>query len=164
MWTVENCLAPWLLHGFFGLPGFLGRFLGYFWSIKGSGYNVRENRFRAFQSFSYVYETVQWVSIFGPEKNYMALNQKWFTIVVTIVRDFRGLNSIREKYTIAKISMLIIFTILGPYSCILGVFRVFAVFCRNCFSPICEKYTLAKILVGHSRTIVAREIYPVYSN
>ena len=68
MWTVENCLAPWLLHGFFGLPGFLGWFLGYFWSIKGSGYNVRENRFRAFQSFSYVYETVQWVSIFGPEK------------------------------------------------------------------------------------------------
>ena len=83
---------------------------------------------------------------------------------MSIFRDFRDLNSIREKYMIAKISMLIIFTVLGPFSCILGVFRVFAVFCRHCFSPIREKYTLAKILVGHSRTIVAREIYPVYSN
>ena len=81
----------------------------------------------------------------------------------SIFRDFRDFNSIREKCTIAKISMFIIFTVLGPFSCILGVFRVFAVFCRHCFSPIREKYTLAKILVGHSRTIVAREIYPVYS-
>ena len=78
---------------------------------------------------------------------------------VSIFRDFRDLNSIREKYRIAKISMLIIFTVLGPFSCILGVFRVFAVFCRHCFSPIREKYTLAKILVGHSQTIDAREIY-----
>ena len=81
----------------------------------------------------------------------------------SIFRDFRDFNSIREKCTIAKISMLIIFTVLGPFSCILGVFRVFAVFCRHCFSPIREKYTLAKILVGHSRTIDAPEIYPFYS-
>ena len=46
-----------------------------------------------------------------------------------------------------------------PFSCILGVFRVFGVFCR--FSLIHEKYTLAKILVDHSRTIDAREIYSV---
>ena len=70
---------------------------------------------------------------------------------------------IREKYMIVKISMLIIFTVLGSFSCILGVFRVFAFFCRHCFSSIHEKYTLANILVGHSRTITAREIYPVYS-
>ena len=76
---------------------------------------------------------------------------------------FRDLNSIREKYPIAKISTLIILTVLGPFSCILGVFRVFAVFCRHCFSPIREKYTLAEMLVGHSRTIDAREINPFYS-
>ena len=85
------------------------------------------------------------------------------TCFFSILRDFRDFNSIREKCTIAKISMLIIFTVLGPFSCILGVFRVFAVFCRHCFSPIREKYTLAKILVGHSRTIDAPEIYPFYS-
>ena len=47
---------------------------------------------------------------------------------------------------------LITFTVLGPFSCILGVFRVLvlAVYCRHCFSPIREKYTLAKMLVGHS--------------
>ena len=73
---------------------------------------------------------------------------------------FRDLNSIHEKYMIAEISMLIIFTVLGPFSCILAVFRVFAIFCRHCFSPIREKYKLAKILVGHSRTIDACEIYP----
>ena len=70
---------------------------------------------------------------------------KPFFFRAPIFRDFRDLNSIREKYTIAKISMLIIFTVLGPYSCISGVFRVFAVFRRHCFSPIREKYTLAKI-------------------
>ena len=74
-------------------------------------------------------------------------------------RDFRDLNSIREKYRIAKISMLIIFTVLGPFSCILGVFRVFAVLCRHCFSPIRDKYMLAKIFVGHSRTIDARNVH-----
>ena len=86
-----------------------------------------------------------------------------FFPLASIFRDFRDFNSIREKCTIAKISMLIIFTVLGPFSCILGVFRVFAVFCRHCFSPIREKYTHAKMLVGHSRTIDAREIYPFYS-
>ena len=59
--------------------------------------------------------------------------------------------------------MLIILTVLGPFLCILGVFRVFAVFCRHCFSSVCGKYTLAKILVGHSQTIDVREIYPFYS-
>ena len=85
------------------------------------------------------------------------------TCFFSILRDFRDFNSIREKCTIAEISMLIVFTVLGPFSCILGVFRVFAVFCRHCFLPIREKYTLAKILVGHSRTIDAPEIYPFYS-
>ena len=42
-------------------------------------------------------------------------------------------------------------------------FWVFAVFCRHCFSPIREKYMLAKMLVAHSRTIDAREIYTFYS-
>ena len=59
---------------------------------------------------------------------------------------FRNLHSIREKYRIAKFSMFIIFTVLGPFSCILGVFRVFAVLCRHCFSPIREKYKRATSL------------------
>ena len=45
----------------------------------------------------------------------------------------------------------------------MGVFRIFAVFCRHCFSPIREKYMLTNILVGHSRTIDAREIHTFYS-
>ena len=36
-------------------------------------------------------------------------------------RDFRDLNSIREKYMIAKMSMFIIFTVLGPF-CVFWVF------------------------------------------
>ena len=48
---------------------------------------------------------------------------------------------------------LITFTVLGPFSCILDIFRIFAVFCRHCFSPF------AKIYVGH-----AREINTFYSN
>ena len=89
----------------------------------------------------------------------------WYTTFTGCLFEFRPKLDHFEiwKYTIAKISTFIIFTVLGPFSCILGVFRVFAVFCRHCFSPIREKYTLAKILVGHSRTIDAPEIYPFYS-
>ena len=60
MGTIENRLAPWFLPGFFG---FLWWILGSFWSKVGSLDIFRENGFRTFWSFSYVYETVQWVSI-----------------------------------------------------------------------------------------------------
>ena len=57
----------------------------------------------------------------------------------SIFRDFHDLNSIREKYTIVKISMLIILIILGPFWCFFGLFRVFAIFCRSLLFALSRK-------------------------
>ena len=76
----------------------------------------------------------------------------------SIFRDVRDLNSIREKRMIAKFPVLIFYSFMMPlFPSVLGVFSLFSVFCLHCFLPIREKYMLAKMLVGHSRTIDARE-------
>ena len=62
-----------------------------------------------------------------------------------------------------KFQCLIFYVLWAFFRVVLVVFRVFAVFCRHCFLPIREKYMRMNILVGHSRTIDAREKYTFYS-
>ena len=93
------------------------------------------------------------------------LQNLYFFSRTSIVRDFCDLNSIREKYMIAKFQYIYIFL-----NCFIAFFRdlfvFFGYFLSCVFTAVCpfaKKYMLAKIVVGHSRTIDAREKYTFYS-
>ena len=78
--------------------------------------------------------------------------------------DFRIFSSSNAKNTRSrKYKCCFFVTVLGPFSCIFGCFRVFAVFCRHCFLPIWEKSMSQKSLLVKTRTIHAREKSMLYS-